>query len=170
MSRICAEIGTVIAKKDGGRIAVLIRRTEACEPCEANNICAAFTSGSGDITLVLENTLEAEVGDEVIIELMEVSPGKSSAAMYLVPAVNLILGGIIGIGIAGFFHADKDTAVLFGAGLGFCVGLFVSGRIGTKTPTNPQYVPVLMEITLAMTCLDIRASSCIFAAPVELLL
>jgi hypothetical protein len=56
------------------------------------------------------------------------------------------LGGIIGIGIAGFFHWDRDKAVLFGAGLGFCIGLFVSGRFNAKPRAEPQFIPALMEI------------------------
>jgi positive regulator of sigma E activity len=146
MIQNCSEIGTVVEKETDGRIKVLIRRTEACGSCEAKKACAAFAGNSSDITLILENTLEAEVNDEVVIGLSEAAVVKASAAVYLVPAVNLIFGGIIGVGIAGFFHTDKDTAVLIGAGLGFCVGLFVSNRIGTKLSADPQYVPALMEI------------------------
>ena len=146
MSDICQEAGIVIETLPEGKVAVRIRRAEACGSCEAKGACAAFGGKTEDITLIVENTLDAEAGDEVLLQLSEVSVIQASAAVYLVPAVNLILGGLIGVGIAGFLHTDKDAATLLGAALGLLLGLFISGRIGGKMSKNPKYVPTLSSI------------------------
>lgn len=146
MSPACQETGLVLETLPEGKVAVRIRRSEACGSCEAKGACAAFGGKTEDVTLVVENTLEAETGDEVVLELTEAAVIKASAAVYLIPAVNLILGGLAGVAIADFLHTDKDAATLLGAALGLLLGLVVSGRIGGKMADNPQYIPTLIEI------------------------
>ncbi len=146
MNQTCQESGIVVQNLAEGKVAVRVKRGEACGSCEAKGACAAFGGKTEDITLVVENTLEADIGDEVVIELSESAVIKASAAVYLVPAVNLILGGLAGVGIADFLHTDKDAATLLGVALGLLLGLFISGRIGGKMAQNQHFVPTLTAI------------------------
>jgi sigma-E factor negative regulatory protein RseC len=146
MTQTCQEAGVVTETLPEGKVMVRIRRAEACGSCEAKGACAAFGGNTEDITLIVENTLDAEIGDEVVLELSEGAVIKASAAVYLVPAVNLILGGLVGVGVSEFLHTDKDAATLLGAALGLLLGLFISGRIGGKMASNPQFVPTLTAI------------------------
>lgn len=146
MTQTCQEAGIVSAAFEDGRIEVRIRRAEACGSCEARGACGMLGGGAEDITLTVENTLGAEVGDEVLLGLSEVAVIKASATVYLIPAINLILGGLIGVGVADFLRADKDAAALLGAAAGLALGLLLSGRIGGKMADDPQYVPTLMQI------------------------
>ena len=146
MTQSCAETGTVTEELAEGRIAVVVHRAEACGSCEARGACEALGGKKDDITLTVENTLGAAVGDEVLLTMSEVAVVSASATVYMIPAVNLILGGLAGAGLSGILGTDRDAAVLLGAGLGLLVGFVLSGNIGGKLAQDPQYVPTLLEI------------------------
>ena len=146
MTHSCAEKGIVTSETSDGRIEVRVSRSEACGSCEAKGACSALGGSTADIILLVENSLDAEIGDEVLLEMAEGAVMKASAAVYLVPAVNLILGGLVGAGLSKLLHADRDAATLLGAALGLLVGLVLSGAIGGKMSKNPTYVPTLLEV------------------------
>jgi sigma-E factor negative regulatory protein RseC len=146
VTQACQEAGIVCAALENGQVEVRVRRAEACGSCEARGACGMLGGSAEDITLTVENTLGAEVGDEVLLGLSEVAVVKASAAVYLIPAVNLILGGLVGVGAADFWHADKDAAVLLGAAVGLVSGLLLTRSVGRKMADDPQYIPTLIQI------------------------
>ncbi len=146
MGEICREIGIVSAVLPERKVELTVARADACGSCEAKVACHMLGGKAENITIVVENTLEAEYGDEVIIEMSEISVVEASAAMYLIPAINLVIGGLIGASSAGFFNADKDAGTLLGCAFGLLVGFFVSGRIGNRISENPKYIPTMSSI------------------------
>ena len=89
MDTLC-RTGKVLALK--GELAVVrFVRSDACGHCNA-----CFHLGSNEADLEIQNTLDAQVGDVVAIELRGKSMVRASLLLYGVPLLGLLLGVLIG--------------------------------------------------------------------------
>lgn len=98
---------------------VIIRRESACgDNCAS---CGGGCNDSKSITLELENTLSAEVGDYVIVESKSSTILKSAFIAYIMPLILMIIGTLIGMTVfEGLGYANFEA-------LGFIIGLVFLG-------------------------------------------
>ncbi|WP_288373165.1 SoxR reducing system RseC family protein, partial [uncultured Marinobacter sp.] len=91
------ETGKVVALK-GDRAWVQTIRTSACQSCSARSGCGqralASVSGGRANQILVANTVDARVGDEVVIGVDEQSVLTASLAVYGLPLVLMVLGSI----------------------------------------------------------------------------
>ena len=81
------------------------------------------------------------VGDEVLIGLHEQGLVQASAAVYLVPLITGLLGGVAA---ASAFGAG-DAIVLAGAVAGFAGGLAWARRFGVQREGDDRFAPRIIE-------------------------
>ena len=117
-----------VVGQEGDHIWVEAERKSTCGQCAASKGCGtgalATVLGRRPMRMRARNTIDAHVGDQVVIGLQESALIKGSIAVYLLPLVALMVGALIGQGLApqlGVASADKAGIVsgMMGLGLGF---------------------------------------------------
>ncbi len=98
-----------------GRIIVNIKRHPACEGCRACNVHAGRS-----MAIELENTVGAEKGDKVEIELDDIVVLKGAALAYGVPLAGLLAGIFIGQALADMLNFGMPREMVSAAS-----GIFV---------------------------------------------
>ncbi len=105
---------------------VKFTRTSACGRCHA---CGMLTN-QNEITVQVENELDAAVGDQVAISIRIRKALGASALAYVFPLIMLVLGVLVGwllSGVWGVFANTDMTMAL--CGLGFALLSFVLLKI-----------------------------------------
>ncbi len=131
----------------GNRVQVTVQRSEACHSCSAKGACQTLGGQTGDLALTLDNTVNAEPGDQVRITIEESALVKASLVLYLVPALCLVGGALVGTLIAGKIGWDSDGTALLGSLVGLVVGLFMSWAMGKRMAAGKTFIPRLTAVT-----------------------
>lgn len=130
------DTGHVIELK--GKDAVIrIFRSSACGNC---SMCG-LTSDKKYVDIEVENTLDANVGDQVEIAFNDTSAFKVSAIVYLIPLFAALLLMLIGYLMR---VADWILCIVFVVGLGF--GFLIVRHIDLKYAKNMKLVPKMVKI------------------------
>lgn len=128
------ETGTIIDIKDRDA-QIIIERKSSCGNC---GVCKF---GDEDKLLIeVPNTLKAEIGDIIELEMETKDVLKASAMAYLIPLFGLVLGIIIGITLG-----SQMTAALTGIGM-TAVGFVIVGVIDKKISNKGAYYPSMINI------------------------
>ncbi|ACB84852.1 SoxR reducing system RseC family protein [Natranaerobius thermophilus] len=98
------QVGKVIERKDN-YVTVEIERHSACKNCGA---CDFGMSGNKTSELELENTVNAEVGDEVVVDMEGKDIVLASFLIYLFPLFSLVLGLFLGNMVAAEINGDEN--------------------------------------------------------------
>ena len=119
------ETGKVVALKGDGAWVQTIR-TSACQSCAARNGCgqkvlAAASAGRANQILVT-NSVNARVGDEVTIGIDERALLGASILVYAVPLILMVLASILGHQLSGGSDGIAMLAAVAGLALGFFAG------------------------------------------------
>jgi sigma-E factor negative regulatory protein RseC len=138
------ETATVIAIEQGQLVLQVSTRT-ACGGCAAKKGCgtAALSGWLGRkmIHIRADNTVDARVGDEVVVGLGEDALLSGSVRIYLLPLLGLMLSAILADQLLDAGLQGRDLLVMLAAVAGFGVvlsgtrsRLLVDSRIGRLSP------------------------------------
>ena len=147
MSMLCHEEGMVSDVLPGNRVQVTVQRSEACNSCSAKGACRTLGGQTGNLLLALDNTVNAEPGDQVRITIEESALVKASLVLYLVPALGLVGGALGGSLVAGKTGWDNDGTAVVGSLVGLVFGLFMSWLMGKRMAAGKTFIPRLTAIT-----------------------
>ena len=146
MSVSCQETAAVTGIHPDGRAIVVIQRAEACHSCSAKGACQTLGGKTQDMTLVLENTLDVKPGDQVILSMAEASVIKASAVLYLIPAIGLVGGALLGWSQSTALGMGSDPASILGAAVGLVVGFVATKLVAGSMSKKPHYTPHLKSV------------------------
>lgn len=138
------ETGTVSAVV--GNVATVQTQNQlACSSCKVvdtcgNGIVEKYLSGK-IFTSELINHLNAEVGDEVIIEIPKSSITKASMIVYLVPLLGLVLFAIV----ASLLQISENLIIVTSLS-GFALSLLVTKYYNRKIINSELYLPKMVSI------------------------
>ncbi|WP_323751267.1 SoxR reducing system RseC family protein [Marinobacter sp.] len=146
------ETGKVIALQ-GPQAWVQTIQISACESCSARAGCgqralAAVSGGKANQVLVL-NTGDAQVGDEVVIGVDEQSLLTASLAVYGVPLLFMVLMSIGGYRLLG----EMDLVAIVGALLGLATGFWLVRRWQSRSGDRFQPHMVRVNRIVSVSCL-----------------
>lgn len=117
---------------DNDSVTVEVEKTSGCSSCNAKGACgtsslAGFFNFKAP-ALTVKNTLNAKVGDSVLLALPEQTLLAGSFLLYIVP----LLGMILFAGLASFFQlSDTELPqIVFGL-FGLVFGLFLSRKLSS---------------------------------------
>jgi sigma-E factor negative regulatory protein RseC len=143
------ENGHVIAVENDMAL-IEIERKSICSACSVNKGCGAGVLskvvGNKRFQLTAHNSVNANVGDEVIVGIEDNMLVKSSFAVYIVPLLLLFVGAWFGNSIAGLLviQASEGVSILFGM-LGLAIGFIWLRHFSRKISKDDRYRPVLLE-------------------------
>lgn len=138
------EIGTVVAL-DRGEAWVQTIRQSTCGSCSARKGCgqkvlASISDGKANQVRV-HNSLNAVIGQSVVIGIEESELLKASLRVYAIPLAGLVAFALLG----GVVWPDSEAATigagLLGLGLGFCLLLVLSRR----DRNDDRFQPVMLK-------------------------
>lgn len=137
------ETGKVIAVT-GRKAWVQTIRASACESCSARSGCgqrvlASASSGRANQILV-NNHLDARVGDEVTVAIEESALLSASLLVYAVPLVLMVLGAVLGQQ----WLPAQDAGAIAGAAVGLAGG-FILARFA-QSSIGGGFEPALVRI------------------------
>lgn len=131
------EIGKIIAII-GDTAKIEITPSGGCAHCAQFNLCNPL--GQNKKVIELKNTINAQVGDIVKIEIGEKSRALSIALVFGLPVLLLIVGLVIG----NFLSNEKLSALLGGCGLvlAMCLLKIIDNRLKKKG----KHLAIIKEI------------------------
>ena len=120
-------------------------RSSACESCSSRGACHA-DGGGKEMEVEAINTVNARVGDRVVLNIKTTSLLKATFLLYVFPILAMIAGALVGQTVAGMRGSDPSgLAALFGFlffGLAF-IAIRIVGRILSK---DASYKPEIIKI------------------------
>ena len=143
------ETATVVAL-DGEHAWIETQRKSSCGSCSASGGCGTSVLsevlGNRPVRVHALNQVDAQVGETVVVGINEGSLVRGSLAVYIVPLLTMIAGGLFGKALAPQLQAG-DTLVavcgLLGLGLGF-VWLWLFSR---RIRDDGRYQAVILRRT-----------------------
>ncbi len=144
---MATEEGIVTKISAPGKALVSTVRSGACAACSAKGMCQSIGGGGGDeAEVIVNNAVDARVGDRVVISFRTGSLMKAMFLLYLFPILCLLAGALIGNHYAQTLHMDSSK---FSALVGF---LFLAGAIvfvktkGNKMAEKKEYQPKIVRV------------------------
>lgn len=131
----------MVAKVKGNKATVRFDRRSACDKC---HMCATTKDGM-KVEVVVENTLGANVGDYVEVEMGEKYVLTAAAIVYVIPLV--LIGAGIGIGTL----INELAQALFALGgliIGFVIAILLDRLVIRK---KKGFVPTMKAICTETT-------------------
>ncbi len=137
------EVGVVI-KVDGITAHVSVERKTACEHCTAGT-CSLT---AGDARLEAINEAGAVAGQRVRVSLRDYTYVSGSLFFYGVPALALIAGALLGLGVFSEWFPGKDPEAVAAVSAFVCLALSlgVVKLWSRKAERKSAYQPVVVEI------------------------
>ena len=120
-------------------------RSSACESCSSRSAC--HTGGGGkEMEVEAINTVNAKVGDRIVLNIKTTSLLKATFLLYVFPILAMIAGALVGQTVAGMRGSDPSgLSALFGFlffGLAF-VAIRIIGKVLSK---DASYKPEIIKI------------------------
>jgi len=127
-----------------------VQRKAVCDTCSVNKGCGtgviAKVVGNKRFRIPVNNSINARVGDDVIVGISDDMLIKSSFAAYMTPLLMLFLGAWVGENVAHFIElsSSEGFSTIFGIG-GLCAGFFWLRRFSNRIAKDGRYQPILLS-------------------------
>lgn len=136
----------LVVSQEGSHIWVETQRKSTCGACSAKTGCGTSALekvvGQRAVRLRVLNTVDAEVGEQVIIGLDDAALVRGSLVVYLIPLLLMIAGALVGEFVAGQGAGDLPSALggLVGLVVGFGWLKTFSAGFASKHAFQPQII------------------------------
>jgi sigma-E factor negative regulatory protein RseC len=125
----------------------------ACNACAAKQGCGTSVLskwiGRKFTRFQVPNTVNARVGDQVVVGLAEEAMLKGSVFVYLLPLLAMIGSALLADGLISTDAASRDLLVVVSAVAGFVVMLFISRWFLSTSTNRSRLTPVVLRKNIA---------------------
>ena len=125
----------------------------ACNACAAKQGCGSSVLskwiGRKFTRFQVPNTVNARVGDQVVVGLAEEAMLKGSVFVYLLPLLAMIGSALLADGLISTDAASRDLWVVVSAVAGFVVMLFISRWFLSTSTNRSRLTPVVLRKNIA---------------------
>jgi sigma-E factor negative regulatory protein RseC len=135
----------VVKEIQGSKALVLTDRHSMCGECVARGYCHMFGGGKEMLAEAI-NSVGAKAGDFVKIGIPEGTVTKASMVVYMVPALGLVGGGMLGYLIARPIGFDINLLTLVGSIIGLGIAFTAVRLLSNTLSKKPSYQPEIIEI------------------------
>jgi sigma-E factor negative regulatory protein RseC len=139
-----------VVRIKGNEVWVETQRRSSCSSCSAEKGCGTATlskvlGNRRNVVRVL-SALPLRVGDQVVIGIREQALVRGSLAVYAVPILLLLLGGLIGeLGAEQFIWENAEFASVTLGISGLIAGLVWLRRFTRRIRNDPNFQPVVLR-------------------------
>lgn len=135
---------------EGEDVLLQTQRRSACQSCSVKQGCGtsvlAKVVGQRSSQILVLNTLDANVGDEVIIGINDNALVKGSLLIYAVPLIFLLTGALLGELWAHTYGFNAELASIVSAVVGFLLAMVLIRYSLYKTQFKNEIQPHLLRI------------------------
>ena len=140
-----------VVSTTGDTALVAIRPRSSCSSCDVKGACGtsiiASLFPSRNKTFIVENTLKAEVGQDVIVGLDEAVLQRASIIVYLLPVLGLILGAALGGYLAErYFSFPAEPASIVAGLSGMVLAFMLASRFSNGSAGKTQYQAKILSV------------------------
>ena len=125
----------------------------ACHACSARPGCGTSILsrwvGRRFTRFKVHNSIDANVGDEVVVGLAETAMLKGSVLVYLMPLLAMIVFAVLADSLIPAESAYRDLMVLLFAVVGFGLMLVLSSRLLAMRSNRSRLTPVILRKNIA---------------------
>jgi len=143
------EQNAMVVAVQGELAEVETRRLSACGGCAAKSGCGtsllAGVFGSRPSRIKVSNPIQAQPGDQVVIGLPEAPFLRAAFALYAVPLLAMIGGGLLGEWLALSSGSAPELGALVGGLSGLTAGLAWLRRFSYRSQRDAEYRPVVLR-------------------------
>ncbi len=128
------ETRAIVVRIDGPLVFVESAQANGCGQCKGTGCGAGKLSRlicSEPRQFQVDNTIGAEVGDEVVVSVADGAVLRGIGLVYLLPLVLLVAGATLGNTVA-TQDVQRDGYAAIGAALGLVGGFFLSRRLDAR--------------------------------------
>lgn len=135
----------IVTKLDNTNAWVVTKSSTFCKGCAAMHSCSSIGKGINEVKAI--NTVNAKIGDKVIISLKGSSYLKISFLFYLFPILSMLLGAIIGEMFFTFINKAASSAILgfLFLFLSFIIIKIVDKKLSKKSTYKPKITKILKQ-------------------------
>ncbi len=141
------EVGTVREVR-GEKALVITDRQTMCGQCVAKGFCDMLGGGKEMIAEAL-NPIGAKPGDTVRIGIPSGTVAKASFVVYMIPAIGLAGGALVGYFAGKSSGADFNLTTLVGCLAGLGISLIAVRLLSNLLGERPSYRPEIITIVHA---------------------
>ncbi len=148
----------IVSSVDGQMASIVTKTQLACGSCQVSESCGnglieKYLSGKVFVSQVL-NSLNAQVGDQVVIEIPISSVTKASLISYFIPILGLFIFALIGDSITTAFlfeyfglksESNQIVTIIF-AIIGLFTGFIITKYYNHKSKYHEQYQIKMVRI------------------------
>ena len=138
---------------EGDQLLLEAKTTSACGRCAAKQGCGTSVLskwiGRKFTRFQVQNTINAHVGDEVVVGLSEEAMLRGSVYIYLLPLLVMIAFALLADSLISPAAGSRDLLVLISAGAGFAIMLFVSRLFLSTGSYKRKLTPVVLRKNIA---------------------
>ncbi|MBD1399105.1 SoxR reducing system RseC family protein [Pelovirga terrestris] len=142
------ELGTVIALREGGRIALVqCHKQTACASCQAVSVCC---SGQGKLREVeARNDAHARESDRVRLATSSRNFLRSSFILYILPVLGLLGGAGFGhqLGTVGFLTIDPELMMALSAIITMAIVFGLIYHL-TRRLKRDAFMPIIVAVEM----------------------
>ncbi len=120
-------------------------RSSECESCEAKDSCHE-SDNEKEIIVQVENTINAGIGDRVIIGFRTAQLLQLTFMLYVFPIILLIAGAAAGQIAAPIIHTNQSITSLFSGFVCFAIAFMIIRKLNDKLATQKKYMPFTIRI------------------------
>ena len=130
---------------------VLTRRSSSCGGCSSKGGCGTGTLSelfaARNQNMKVLNPIDARVGDQVVLGLEEGALLRGSLAVYIVPLLAMLAGGLLGEVLAPSLSLEHGSEYLSltASFTGLAAGFFWVRRFGRRMMNNHRFMAVIVR-------------------------
>jgi sigma-E factor negative regulatory protein RseC len=144
------ETGYVVSV-EGDYAWVETSRKSACQSCTVNKGCGtsvlAKMFGEKTNHIRAKNTLDATVGDEIVLGMQEGGLVKGSLIIYALPLLFMILSSMLAEHFLTFGSQTDEFVTIFAGLFGLVAGFLVVRWFSSRMANDSRYQPVILRRT-----------------------
>lgn len=135
----------VVIRTESKTAWVKTARSSGCDGCSARGSCHA-SSSSSEMEVKALNEIGAKTGDRIVLSIATGSMLKVTFLLYLFPILLLILGAVVGQGLASHFDLNPSAlAAILGLSF-FSTAFLLVKAAGNKLAQKNAYQPKITKI------------------------
>ncbi|MBF0229292.1 MAG: SoxR reducing system RseC family protein [Desulfamplus sp.] len=135
----------VVTQTTGSIVLIQTTRSKSCDSCASKDSCGEH-SKTEQMTIQVENSLNASKGDRVVVGFKTAPLLKIAFMLYIFPIILMIIGAVIGESSAIRLNIDKSIASMAGGFLFFVISFFIIRFINNLLAEKKDYQPFLMRL------------------------
>ncbi len=121
-------------------------RSSACKSCTARGACHAEDSGGKEMEVEALNTVQASVGDRIVLNIRTAALLKATFLLYIFPVLAMIAGAMLGQSVAVMRGSDPSGLAALFAFLAFGLAFLVIRITGRFMAKDASYRPEIIKI------------------------